>query len=124
MTNHLDKLARRVEGDPFFLACYLNLYAQSEGLGEEVLATVLGCSQETLVRLRLCRAPEPDAEQFQKDIDQIVERFRVHPDVLAQVVRRGLAILQMRGSAPNQGILLAARDVEGKRQDGQAGDQS
>ena len=123
MSNHLDRLARRVEEVPFFLACYLKLYAQSEGLGEEMLATVLGCSQETLVRLRLCRAPEADAEQFQKDIDQIVERFRVHPDVLAQVVRRGHAILQMRGSAP-KGILLAARDVERERRDGQAGDQS
>lgn len=89
MMSHLENLARRVDEDPFFLACPLKLFSQSEGLDEEKLVAALGCSQEVLVPLRLCRTPATGAEQFQKDIDRIASRFQVNAEVLAEAVRRG-----------------------------------
>jgi hypothetical protein len=116
MTRHLEKLARRVEDDPFFLASALKLYAKSEDLDETMLADVLGCAKESLPLLGLCRAPAEEPAQFQKDIDRIVERFQVHPDVLAEAVRRGQTIVRMRRStAKDKGTLLAARDGEKDR---------
>jgi hypothetical protein len=113
MPNHLEHLARRVEDDPFFLACLLKLYAQSEALDEEQLAAALGCSRQILVQVRLCRAPAREAEQFQRDVDRIAARFQVHADVLAEAVRRGQAILHMRRPANQEGgTLLAARDAD------------
>lgn len=111
MDSHLDNLSRRVEEDAFFLACPLRLYAESEGLDEERLSAALGCSTETLMLLRLCRTPRAEAEQFQKDIDQIVARFQVNPIVLAEAVRRGQVIIRMR-QAPGEmnRALIAARD--------------
>lgn len=40
MATNLEHLARRLEDDPFFLACPLTLYATSEGLSEESLALI------------------------------------------------------------------------------------
>ena len=57
MGNHLENFkARRLERDPFFVACPLKLYAKSEGFGEETLAASLKCSKESLLAIRLCAA--------------------------------------------------------------------
>ena len=111
MSKNLEALSTRVESDPFFLAGTLRDFARSEGLDESGLANALGCTTETLALVRLCRAPEMD--RFRQDIDQIAARFRLDRELLARVVRRGQAILQMRRDTPaDHGMLLAARDAE------------
>src|SRR5947209_3402124 len=99
MGNHLEALARRLEDDPYFLACPLKLYARSEKLDEGQLAVALGCSPEALTEIRLCRSPGASAVEFQKDIKVISERFQLDRQVLAAAVRRGQAILRLRGTA-------------------------
>ncbi|HLJ97248.1 MAG TPA: hypothetical protein VKU02_29075 [Gemmataceae bacterium] len=111
MKHPLDPLARRVEDDPAFLGCLLRLYAQSEGLAEERLVEVLGCQRDTLNLLRLCRAPAEEARAFQKGVEEISRTFTVHPDALADVLRRGQALIQLSRPGPSQGTLTAARDA-------------
>lgn len=114
MADHLEALARRLEGDPFFLACPLRLFANSEGLAEEELAARLGCSKETLVLLRLCRAP--DSDEFRKDVDQIAARFAVNREALVEAIRRGQAIHHMSNNVESGlGTLMAARDRDAKK---------
>jgi hypothetical protein len=122
MDSHLENLARRVEEDPFFLACPLRLYAQTEGLDETKLLAALECSKETLTMVRLCRTPRAESEHFQKDIDQIVLRFPVNANVLAEAVRRGQVIMRMRQASGEMNatqpgakveFTLAARDEKG-----------
>ena len=109
MANHLEALAKRLEDDPFFLACALKHYAASESLDERTLATKLECTEETLILLRLCRTP--DASRFKADIEQIVSRFQLNRGALLQAVRRGQAIVNLRQTkAGSKGTLLAARD--------------
>ena len=110
MTNHLESLARRLEGDPFFLACPLAGYARSENLNDAALAAALKCSLESLTMIRLCRSPDED--RFKADIDAVAARFHADADVLALAVRRGqvLATLQSRQPEQTGGMLLAARD--------------
>jgi hypothetical protein len=113
MTDRIDRLARRVEADPFFLASALAEYARGQRLDECGLTDALGCSLETLTRLRLCRRPRPEPGLFQEDIDRIARRFRVRADLLAQAVRRADALATMRrATAPEGGLLAAARDRE------------
>ena len=57
MASHLEALARRLEDDPAFLACLLKLYAGSERVTQGQLAQSLGCTDETLVLIGLCRSP-------------------------------------------------------------------
>lgn len=113
MSDRLEQFARRVETEPFFLASALAEYARGEHSDERALAEALGCSLDALTRLRLCRRPRAEPRFFQQDLDQIATRFGVRADVLAQLVRRADALRAMRrASAPQAGLLIAARDHE------------
>ena len=115
MGNHLENMARRVECDPFFLACPLELYRKSEGLSEDALAAGLKCSKEALLSIRLCRAPAGEEESFHDDIERIAARFSVDADALAEAVRRGQALFHMASGRNASGTLLAARDGDTDR---------
>src|SRR5689334_7206384 len=89
MADPLEALARRAEQERFFLAPVLAAYARAEGLDDAGLAEALGCPMETLIHLRLCRAPRDDSGGFREDIDRISGGFGLDPDRLASVVKRG-----------------------------------
>jgi hypothetical protein len=115
----LDALARRAQGDPFFLASLLARYAQSEALDDHGLAAALGCPPERLSALRLCRAPRPDPAGFREDVAVIAAELGLDPDRLAEAVMRGRAIEEI-GAAPagGRGFLMAARDDEPPEESG------
>lgn len=111
MVDHLARLARRVQDDPFYLASALAAYARSESLDDAALAAYLGCTPDTLQRLRLCRAPRTDPIGFRADIELVAGRFGVDPTLLADVVRRASALRAFRrDTGIHRGALIAARD--------------
>ena len=112
MSNHLEHLARRLQDDPFFLACPLQLYARSEELNEEGLAAGLKCSKEALISVLLCRAPSGEDASFYEGIERIAARFSVDAEALADAVRRGQAIFHMARTPSTSNTLLAARDSD------------
>jgi hypothetical protein len=124
MSNHLENMARRLEGDPFFLACPLKLFQVSEGLSEEALVTSLGCSKDSLASIRLCRAPAAEEDSFQDDIGRIATKFSLNGDALAEAIRRGQALYHMARKETKSGTLLAARDGDAQDEaDGNQGGQ-
>jgi hypothetical protein len=111
MSEPLNRLARRFEADPRFLACFLAEYAQSEGLVEGELARELGCTGEALTGIRLCRAPRSDAAGFREDVRQVAEQFGLDAVRLAEIIRQGEAFRLLRaGAVGAAGFLMAARD--------------
>jgi hypothetical protein len=118
MANPLEHMARRLESDPFFLACPLKLYQKSEGLSDEGLAAALKSSREALLSVRLCRAPAEE-QCFGDEIERIAARFSVDGDALAEAVRRGQALFHMIGGQNVSATLLAARDGEKDQGGGQ-----
>jgi hypothetical protein len=113
MTDHLERLARRAEQDPFFLAAALHAYARSSDADDRALAAQLGCPTGALTRLRLCRTPAPAAPAFWQDVERIAARFGIDPHTLAEVVRRGQSLVQLRSAEACGGppaFLLAARE--------------
>jgi hypothetical protein len=122
MAKHLEHLARRLEGDPNFVACPLTLYAQSECLDKGSLASKMRCSTETLTLICLCRAPSGESEFFQDGVDRIAAKYSVDADLLAEAIRRGQAVFKMRQNAESARTLLAARDgpEKGATEDGGA----
>jgi hypothetical protein len=121
MATNLEHLARRLVDDPFFVACPLTLYATSEGLDEESLASRLRCTKVAFPLVCLCQAPAAESPSFQDDIERIAAKFSVDADVLVEAVRRGQAIYQMRRNAESASTLLAARDGR-KKPTGDKGD--
>jgi hypothetical protein len=109
----LDALAKRVEGDPFFLAALLKVYAQSESFDDAGLATALGCRPDSLAALRLCRAPRSEAKDFRADVVRIAGHFGLDEARLFGVLRRAEALRALAAAQTGtRGVLLAARDGE------------
>jgi hypothetical protein len=114
MSDSLDALARRAEGEPFFLASVLAAYARSEGLPDDAgLAAALGCRVGDLAMLRLCRAPRTEPDAFWEDVRSIAGRFGMEPERLAEAVKRGRVVRSFQAARPaSGGPLIAARDRE------------
>lgn len=121
MSNRIAALARRVEGDEFFLAFALADYARTERLDDRGLAERLGCSEEALISLRLCRRPDSDPAVFRREVDRIASRFGADAAMIAEAVRRSDALRVMRSKAAigESGMLMAARDRRGEIQKGE-----
>ncbi len=82
------------------------------------LASQFGCSRETLLYLRLCRAPLAESSRFLKDIRRIAATYQVDEAQLADAVRHGQAIWQLRqGQAGGAGTLQAARDGDANQEE-------
>jgi hypothetical protein len=110
MSERVAALARRVEGDPDFLASALAAYAGAEELSDVKLAERLGCLPTQLSALRLCRMPRSAAAQFQQDVDRIAEAFQIDGGVIAEAVRLAEALQAMGEMNEGGGFLMAASD--------------
>lgn len=111
MSDPLKRLARRAEKDRKFLAFVLAEYAQSEGLDDAGLARALGCTEETLTGVRLCRPPRAEAADFRADVREIADYFSLDAVRLAEVIRQGEVFQLLReGGGGGPGFLMAARD--------------
>jgi hypothetical protein len=106
----IEQAARQARDNPFFLACPLAAYADSEELDDAALAAALGCQPEQLARVRLCRAPRTESPHFDTDVREIADRFELNANALAEAVRRGQVILRFRKAGPDaRGTRQAAR---------------
>jgi hypothetical protein len=111
MSDNLRALSVRVESDPKFLAHLLRLYADSETMNDERLALELGCPIESLVQVRLCRAPRVSGADFHADIERVATRFGVRVERLAEAARRGQVLSNLQTTSGSAAAnLLAARD--------------
>ncbi|MBY0528470.1 MAG: hypothetical protein K2R98_34080 [Gemmataceae bacterium] len=112
MSARLDDFARRLGADRFFLAAALECFAASENCDDGAVAARLGCPVETLTHLRLCRMPRPKQPFFWQDVQTIASRFSLDAEALAEVVRHGQSILQLRSvdAESPRGKFMAARD--------------
>ncbi|HEY2908671.1 MAG TPA: hypothetical protein VGI99_00405 [Gemmataceae bacterium] len=78
---HLERLARRLEADSYFLAYWLAKYAAGRGLDDAALGKLLGVGPDVLTLVKLCRAPENAA-----DVDTVEHRFHVDRPALVAVM--------------------------------------
>ena len=113
MTDPFVSLAERVQTDPFFLAAALETYRHSEDLDSAGLARRLGCREEELRLLALCRRPDASSPQYWSDIERIAARFGVELIILAEIVRRFEALSVWAEDETDAGWLQAARDRDG-----------
>jgi transcriptional regulator with XRE-family HTH domain len=115
MTNPkwLKVAAQRSGQHAWTLGYVFEQYRKYQGKSAEELAEELGCSQETLAWMSLCR--RPDEDRFAEHLGMIAKRFTVDPFRLAAVVRRVevldvLPASQEEGDLGEEAFLLAARD--------------
>lgn len=101
----------------FFVASVLARYSSIKQIKPEEIAPLLGCSQEDLSRLSLCRKPNTETPfSFRKDVEQIASYVGIDRTRLAQLFRE-VESLEALQSAPQNSkaklapsVLVAARD--------------
>ncbi len=108
MPDPIERMAQRAMDDRFYLASAMAEYARSEGLPWQRLAGLLGCSDEQLSQVALCRRPYGDA--IWNDLVQIAGRFTLDVEALVSMVRRADALTSLRSGAGTATMLQAARD--------------
>jgi hypothetical protein len=110
----LRRAAERAADQPFFLAGLLRAYAAAHKLDDAALAAWLGCATNDLPRLALCRQPGVAPADFRTDIEHLAQRFGLHAEQLAHLIREveALQALQRHPARTQHSrhVLRAARD--------------
>ena len=83
----LERMARRVEALPRFMAYLLRRYIELKGSDQVTLMARLGVGRTALIRLALCWRPR--SWRFDSDVARIAEVVGVDPRKLAQVIYEG-----------------------------------
>jgi hypothetical protein len=108
----LERAVEKASLDTFFLGHLFSFVARRDQLSQLELAKQLGCEPNQITRLALCRCPREDVKWFRQDIKKIAAFARCNPTMLAQIVRKAMAIKSLSACDTNQNTntLLAARD--------------
>ena len=114
--------AKRAAEQPSLLGYELREYRALNNATDSDLADALGCSQESLVCLALCRRPNPSTPSFRADVEQIALHCGVNAQKLAGLLREVDSLRAIRQTpfppplaASQSGLLVAARDRKPNR---------
>lgn len=126
--NLLKALARKLRGNPRYLAYVLDAYRRQESLSDEELAETLGTLPELVVRLETCLRPDADSPRFAEQVSELADFSLTDEAQLAGILRQvdsleklaelpyAAAEVEGRADAPSglklSGLLAAARDRE------------
>jgi len=120
--------AKRAADEPFLLGYDLREYREIHETSDRDLASLLDCSTEALVCLSLCRRPNPTAQSFRVEVEQIALHCGVNAQKLAALLREVdslRTIQQMPLPHPvafaQSGVLAAARDRKKATRKGRRG---
>jgi hypothetical protein len=83
----LAALARRLEGNPEFMAYALARYQSRQGISREDLSWELGLTSEGLIKLALCRRPDANSGDFERRVKHLSEYTRGNSNTLARVIK-------------------------------------
>ena len=113
----LQHAARRAVHDCFFFSESLVEFRNVRGMAEDQLAEFLGCSPSVLLKLALCRRPDPESPKFRSDMERIASVFKIRPERLVQLVRevdtmKALTKVSQAKQGVPEGLLATARDVD------------
>jgi hypothetical protein len=121
----MSALARRLRNDPRYIAYALAAYQSQEKLTDEELGLELGMLPLLVIRLSLCKRPDPMSPDFADQVREIADFTVMDEEKLAHVLRQVDAVEKLAGRAtslsvpeeesrhPLAGLLAAARDRDG-----------
>ena len=113
----LNWASRRAESRPFFLAGYLKMFRELEGLDDQGLAEYLGCDVSALTTISLCAVPNASSSSFRRDVEQVASYVGARAEKLAQILREVESSVAIQSvplpptlARSGQAYMLAARD--------------
>src|SRR2546427_4088140 len=89
-------LVRQASTDAFFMASAFAEYKAMHGISNLDLSQILRCSAKSLSRIALCRRPDDQANEFQREVQRIAMFATCDPDQLIRLLREVAAIASLR----------------------------
>lgn len=86
--NPLKALARKLRGNPRYMAYVLDAYRRQERLSDEELAETLGILPELVVRLETCLRPDVDSPRFAVHVSELADFSLTDEAQLASILRQ------------------------------------
>lgn len=84
----LSGLASRLQNDPRFMSYVLAAYRQQEGLNVKELAQEFGTLPAMLLRLAICKRPNPNSTQFAEQVRELADYTLTDEAQLANILRQ------------------------------------
>lgn len=121
-TDQLRLLASKLQDNHEFIAWVLATYQQKEHIDDNHLIAQLKTTPEMIVRLALCKCPNPNSATFPSQIREIATYTNIDPSDLANIIRQvdtlaTFSKILNKDKEPTQatsrfapGLLAAARD--------------
>ena len=106
----LQTFADRLSSDPTYLAFVVRHYCSIEQVNRVSVAKLLGISEQMLVRLELCKTPDPKADDFAERVCAIADFTLSDDAALAAIIRRSITVGEMQAARPAASLPAAARD--------------
>jgi hypothetical protein len=106
---NFQKVVEGLVARPSFLAHLLAKIFDGD-VSAKRIATELGCSEASALRLAMMRVPRADRQLFREDLQRIAEATDVDGTRLLSVIKQA-QVLSAFDVADNAKMLLAARDV-------------
>ena len=106
----LRKFADRLGSDPTYFAGIIRHYCINENLRDSEIAQLLGITDQMLIRLKLCKTPVPESDDFADRVRAIADFTLADEAVLAAVVRQFYVINRFTAARVERALPAAARD--------------
>jgi len=113
------RAARRFSEDPFHLGFYLSHYCAERNVTQAELALILGCDENAMTSLGVCRAPGvPGFEhRFEEDVELLSTEFQISKSQLADIINNARFFVSSQEGAKitfsiRKSYAIAAQDRE------------
>jgi hypothetical protein len=122
----LQTFADRLSSDPTYLAFVVRHYCGIERVNKVDVAQLLGINDRMLLRLELCKTPDPEADDFAERVCAIADFTLSDDAALADIIRRSFTVGHLQTARPAISLPAAARDRsdQGASTDGPEGGDS
>jgi hypothetical protein len=107
--NPLKSLARKLRGNPRYMAYVLEAYRRQESLSDKELAETLGILPELVVRLETCLRPDADSPRFAEQVSELADFSLTDEAQLAGILRQ-VDSLEKLDELPDATAEAGARD--------------
>lgn len=107
--NPLKALARKLRGNPRYMAYVLDAYRRQESLSDKELAEMLSTLPELVVRLEICLRPDADSPRFAEQVSELADFSLIDEAQLAGILRQ-VDSLEKLAELPDAVAKIGAQD--------------
>jgi hypothetical protein len=86
--HQLKLMMTKLQDDPRTMAWIISMYQKQERLSWEKISDILRTTEDALVRLALCKRPNPNSSDFSQQVAQLAQYANIDLALLTNMIRQ------------------------------------